>query len=316
MESTKRSRKDVYAIITDRIIGLLDKGVIPWQRTWKGAQGLPKNLLSNKPYRGVNVWLLAAQGYESPYWLTFKQAKQLGGSVTKGQKGTPVVFWKIIEKDEVKDGEVKKTKVFFLRYYTVFNLEQTEDVRIPKGRITDDEDDTINGDVLGDAGAFERAEATFESYVTREGIGVDYGGTRACYNPKLDKIRIPKREDFVSAESFASVKFHEATHSTGTEKRCNRPGITEFDFHASHQYAEEELVAEFGASFLCSVHGIERDDVIENSAAYIANWKQRLTDDPKIVVNAAQRAQKAADFILGESFDVETASEKREEVTA
>lgn len=316
---TKRSGKkpDVYRIITDRIIALLDAGTIPWRKTWKGGS-LPKNLISNKAYRGVNVWLLGCQGFSSPYWLTFRQAKTLGGSVRKGEKGTPVTFWKILNKEETTDtGEKKVKKVFFLRYYTVFNLDQCDDVKAPKGRVEAVEPKETGGhlDFEANREACEKADRLFEDYVGREKISVAYGGTRAFYRITEDAIQVPDKDDFESAEDFHTTRFHEATHSTGTKKRCARDGIEEFDFFGSHQYADEELVAEFGATFLCAVTGIERDEAIENSAAYIARWKTKLEQDPKIVINAAQRAQKAADYILDETVEVQEDAGK-EAVTA
>jgi len=318
MESTnkrtsRKSRPDVYRIITDRIISLLDKGTIPWRKTWKGDQA-PKNLVTNKCYRGVNVWLLVCAGFGSPYWLTFNQAKQLGGKVKKGEKATPVVFWKIFDKEETVDGVTKKRNIFLLRYYNVFNLEQTEDVKVPKGRISDPDEHGGWLDIEANRKPIEAADAIFADYIEREGIRVTYGGGRASYNPKLDTIRLPLQEDFETAEAFQATRFHEAGHSTGSERRLNRPGIAAFDFYGSHQYADEELVAEFSASFLCSSVGIEHDRQIENAAAYIAGWRKKLNEDPKIIVQAAQRAQKASDLILG--VTKEKTSNETEEATA
>ena len=317
---SSKPRADVYQLVTDRIIALLDAGTIPWRKTWKGgALGAPRSLVSNKPYRGINVWLLALtaqdEGYTSPYWLTFKQAKTLGGSVRKGERGTKVVLWKPMPKKDAEGkpvvGPTGKPESFMLiRQYTVFNLDQTEGCRIPKGRITERPDDSeFNGEAHS-AEAVENAVAIFEGYCERESISVGHGGTRAYFSPKDDAIQLPRREDFVDGESYATTAFHEATHSTGVASRLDRKGITEFDFFGSHQYADEELVAEFGASFLCAVTGVERDATVENSAAYIAGWRKRLEDDPKVIVYAAQRGQKAADFIIG---DVEADESSDEE---
>ena len=114
----------VYEIITDQIIEKLEQGTIPWHMPWS-ADG-PKNLTSDKPYRGINVFLLGSLGYMSPYWLTFKQAQSLGGHVNKGEKGTPVVFWKTYSKMETDSdtGKLEEKSRFVLRYYRVFNIEQ------------------------------------------------------------------------------------------------------------------------------------------------------------------------------------------------
>ncbi len=113
---------DVYAIITERIVHLLEKGVVPWRKPWRGGEQMPRNLITQKPYRGVNVFLLHAMAYESPFWLTFRQAKELGGSVRQGEKACPVVFWKWLDVEDGETGETKRAP--FLRYDSVFNAAQ------------------------------------------------------------------------------------------------------------------------------------------------------------------------------------------------
>jgi len=121
---------NVYEIVTCRIIELLEQDIIPWRRPW-GAAGLPRNLVSKKPYRGINLFLLSATKYVSPFWLTMKQANQLGGAVRKGEHSQIVVFWKV---DQIGSGETetgaehdeaeeKSRRRFALRYYRLFNLE-------------------------------------------------------------------------------------------------------------------------------------------------------------------------------------------------
>src|SRR5215468_8754556 len=133
------SKQDAYDLVTTRIIEALDAGIVPWHRPWKtGPNSGPLSLSTGKPYQGVNVWVLEAtaamRGYESRYWTTFKQAQERGGSVRKGEKGTPVVFWKFIEKKV--EGSDKPERIPFLRYFTVFNLDQCDDVAEPS---SDDE---------------------------------------------------------------------------------------------------------------------------------------------------------------------------------
>ncbi len=128
LESPAKSHASVYEIITSRIIEELEKGSVPWRKPWKTLP--PVNLISKKPYRGINVFLLALQGYGSQYWLTFNQAKQLGGNVRRGEHGTKIVFWKFdTYETETADGDTEERKSAFLRYYTVFNLEQTEGLK-------------------------------------------------------------------------------------------------------------------------------------------------------------------------------------------
>ena len=120
-----------YDVITDRILAQLEAGTVPWRKPWNGKAGMPKNLKSGKDYRGINVFLLHSLGYESPYFLTFKQAKAKGGHVSKGEKGCPVVFWKWLEVDRNDDGEPTTRRVPMLRYYTVFNVAQCEGIEAP-----------------------------------------------------------------------------------------------------------------------------------------------------------------------------------------
>src|SRR5258708_14151589 len=119
---------DVYGIVTEKIINLLEQGVVPWHRPWTSA-GLPRNLVSKKLYRGVNFFLLSTSKYVSPFWLTLRQANELGGHVSKGEESTAVVFWKIedakqsTEDLDAEESEERTRRRFLLRVYRVFNLE-------------------------------------------------------------------------------------------------------------------------------------------------------------------------------------------------
>jgi antirestriction protein ArdC len=122
---------DIYAIVTEKILNLLERGVVPWRRPWTLA-GLPRNLVSKKPYRGINHFLLSASKYFSPYWLTMRQANELGGRIRKGEESTLIVYWKVSDvkqSTENIDGEATDAKArrrFLLKYYRVFNLYQCE----------------------------------------------------------------------------------------------------------------------------------------------------------------------------------------------
>ena len=275
--------RDVYKIITDRVITLLEAGTVPWQRPWGGESQRPRNLVSDKPYRGINVFLLSAAAYESPYWLTYRQAAERGGYVKKGEHGLPCVFYNWQERVDEKSGEVERRP--FLRYYTVFNVQQCDDLRYP---------------------VLAQPESTFEPIDRCEHIvqgmpqapTIEHGFTQACYVPTRDAVQMPARERFCNEESYYSALFHELVHSTGHSSRLKRPGITERPAFGSPQYSREELIAEMGATFLCGQAGIE-NAIVDNSAAYIASWLKRLRSDSRLVVQAAGQAQKAADWILG-----------------
>jgi antirestriction protein ArdC len=312
------ARIDVYAQVTDRIVAELEQGVVPWRRPWVG--GGPINVRSGKPYRGINVFLLTLQGRSDPRWGTFnamreaavKQAIREGreivtetttvkgrqrvvnyeivdgvkerfyGGVAKEEKGTAVILWKPVTKTRKEEtGEAVDDSYLLLRMYTVFNAEQCVGLAPLKEEYEND--------------PIERAEEIVNGFSGAP--AVIYGGAVASYNLLTDQVRCPEMNQFRSAEGFYSTLFHELVHSTGAEKRLNRDMS---GFFASIPYSKEELVAEMGAAMLCGVAGI---DNLDQSAAYVDNWLQSLRNDMKLVVQAAALAQRAADHILGTTFE-------------
>ena len=270
----------VYQIIAEQIIKQLESGVAPWHRPWRTET--PRNLVSKRDYRGINVFLLASLGYGSPYWLTFKQANELGGHVRKGEHGSKVVFWKFDRyESEDADGQAVERTSAILRYYTVFNVEQCEGIRAPE-----------SGRVVNPIAECERIVAGMPNPPRFE------QDARAWYRPSTDSVGMPSRAAFDSAEAYYSTLFHELTHSTGHTKRIGREGIEKLNTFGSESYSKEELVAEMGAAMLAGVAGIERR-TLANSAAYLKSWIDVLKADSRMVVFAASQAQKAADYILG-----------------
>jgi antirestriction protein ArdC len=299
----KSEKVNVYDVITERVIALLEKGTIPWQKPWStSGDALPRNLVSRKPYRGVNVFLLHAMSYGSPYWLTFKQAQELGGHVRKGEKSTPVVFWRWLEVDE-RDGRARLKRVPMLRYYSCFNVAQCEGIEAHEPEGAEREHTPI-----------EAAESIVARMPKLPAIA--HGGERACYWPGFDRVDMPGPETFATPEHYYSVLLHELTHATGHASRLNRKGVAgtdgEWSAFGSTPYAKEELVAEMGAAFLCGHAGIV-ERTLDNSASYIAGWLKRLRNDGKLVVQAAAQAQKAADYVLdvkhGDTSDAGEGSE-------
>ncbi len=277
------NRNAAYQVITERIISLLETGTVPWHKPWKGG-GEAKNLVSMRGYRGINRFLLNAASYGSPFWLTYIQAKNLGGFIKKGQKSTPVVFWKLLEKEDEQTGEIKEIPV--LRYYRVFNLEQTDGIQVPEPEMVEQQEFK----------PIERCEQLVASMPNPPKI--QYKSQAAWYRPKEDLINMPRPESFDSPQEVYSGLFHELAHSSGHKSRLNRPTLTDMCPFGSTNYSKEELVAEMCAAFLCGVTGIE-NQTIDNSAAYIKGWLKRLRNDDKLVVFAAAQAQKAADYIQG-----------------
>jgi antirestriction protein ArdC len=278
---------DVYSIISDRIIAQLESGTVPWRKPWT-AQGEPQNLVSKRAYRGVNVFLLRGQTFESPYWLTFRQAQELKGHVRKGEHATPVVFWKWFEKEDDESGKVRPAPL--LRYYSVFNAVQCD---LPAGAVPQPEK------APGTVDPIEQCEQVVKAMPKRPEIR--HGGDSAFYRPMTDTVTIPHRNRFSWSAEYYSTLFHELAHATGHASRLNRPGITDLAAFGTEVYSKEELVAEMSAAFLCGHCGIEQATV-PNSAAYIASWLKQLKNDRRLVVHAAAAAQKAADFILDRQF--------------
>jgi len=280
---------DIYAMITERIITLLEQGTVPWRKPWSGgcSQTLPMNFMSKREYRGINIFLLMCMGFSSRYWLSFKQAQEKGGRVRKGEKGTPVIFWKRYATEDKQTGEAKEVPV--LRYYTVFNLDQIDGLDAP------DAPEPVNPDFE----PITEAERIIKAMPKRPLIV--HGEPRAYYRPSTDTINLPRPELFGEPEEYYSTAFHELTHATGHESRLNRRPSAEIRHFGDREYSQEELVAEMGAEFLCAQSGIA-PAVINNQASYISGWLKILKGSPKVVVHAAAQAQRAADFILARTF--------------
>ena len=288
---------DVYQAVTDRILELLERGTVPWRHPIRSAGGqgqYPTNLASKRAYRGINVFLLAvtawAEGYGSPYWLPFRQTKERGGHVRKGEKGTLVIFWKQHATQDKKTGEDITVPV--LRHYTVFNTEQCEDLRLPDEPVDESEAEAFT--------PIEAAQQIVEGY--RDGPMIEHRGTMAFYRAGQDLVRIPEPARFVDGESYYATLFHELVHSTGHSKRLDRGLDRDPKPFGSPDYSKEELVAEMGGAFLAAAAGIGAQTV-EQSAAYIDGWKRKLAGDKKLVVSAAAGGQKAADHIKGTTIE-------------
>lgn len=275
---------DTYQAVTDEIAAALERGVVPWHKPWNGGVS-PQNLVSRKAYRGVNVLLLSlSASAETPYWLTFKQAKELGGHVRAGERGSMVVFFKrlVVDDPSAKNG---KKEIPLLRYYRVFNVAQCERIDVPATTFEGPKDDP---------------NAAAESVIAEmpNPPAMRHGGSRAYYSPAQDVVQLPERQQFESLAAYYATAFHELTHSTGHESRLAR-----FDEKAANaafgslDYGKEELTAELGTAFLCNAVGI---DHIEPSASYIDNWLRAIKSDRRLIVSAASKATAAADYIQGQ----------------
>lgn len=278
---------DLYATITQRMIDILEKGVVPWRSPIiRHDLGWPRNFNTERPYRGVNVFFLATtshfMGYDSACWLTFRQAQAAGGCIRKGEKATMVVFFKPYEVTDRVSGE-KKT-VPLLRYFNVFNLSQCEGIAAPDAP-------PLNPVEFK---PIEEAEKIVAGYA--DAPSIHHGGSRAFYRPTVDEVHLPSPDRFRSREEYYATLFHELAHSTGHSKRLDRGLDKELVPFGSPDYSKEELVAEMAAAFLCGHAGIQ-PIVIENQAAYLSGWLGKLKKDPKLLISAASAAQRADEWI-------------------
>ncbi len=279
-----------YERITSAIVALVEKGeLLPWQRPWKAAEWA-RSISTSRQYNGINRWFLTALAQANGWsnWFgTYKQIAALGGQVRKGEKSSLAILWKPMEKINPVSGE--KERFFMLRTFNVFSASQADD--LPAKYYAQ----PTEADIERDADA----EAVLDAYLSGQGIPVSYGGSVAAYSPKGDSIVLPAVEAFQAIEHYYATAFHEAAHSTGHQKRLNRPGIADFDHFGSHQYSREELVAEFGSALVLGTLGLDKPNLVENQAAYLKNWLSALQNDPQALIWAAGRAEKAANLILG-----------------
>jgi antirestriction protein ArdC len=292
----EQNKIDIYQMVTDKIVAILEAGTIPWRKPWTGG-GLPQNLITRKPYRGVNVFLLASLGYTQNFFLTFEQVKALGGSVRKGEKSQIVVFWKWIDtsKPDTTPPDEKKRQKPMLRYYNVFNVAQCDGIpsdRIPVVTRPNEPIEVCEGIV-----ASMPNKPTFQ-----------HMENQAYYEPATDILNMPDIEYFVESEAYYATIFHELVHSTGHKDRLNRKELVESTKFGSYDYSSEELTAEIGSCYLQSYAGIVRNDMA-NSAAYIQGWLGKLKNDKRCIIYASGLAQKATDYILNSAAATEVEHE-------
>ena len=278
-------KKDVYEMVTDRIIEQLEQGVIPWEKPWGGVIDGAYNRISKKPYSLLNQMLLQHSGE----YATFKQWSELGGHIRKGEKSEIVVFWKLQPyEDENADGEKIIKQIPLLRYYNVFHVSQVDGIE-PK------ELD------LNEFEPIEEAERIKTEYMTREHLKILEKLTdKAFYTPAFDYIQVPCKEQYQNVEEFYSTLFHEMVHSTGYKTRLDREDVKDCMYFGSENYSKEELTAELGSAFLVNLLGIETKNSFRNSSAYIQGWLGRLRGDKKFIVSASSKAEKAVKYIMNE----------------
>jgi antirestriction protein ArdC len=291
----KTTKEDIYTRITNRIVAALEDGVRPWHQPWNAAHAagrITRPLRHNgEPYSGINVITLwseaVAAGYNAPIWMTFRQAKALGGAVRKGEKGAPVVYANRLHKTETDPdtGEEVERDIPFMKGYSVFNVEQIDGL---PAHYYATEIEPVLEPVQRDA----RAEAFFAA----TGAAIRHGGNQAYYSVTADRIQMPPFEFFEDPGSYYATLAHETTHWTRHPERLDR------DFGrkkwGDEGYAMEELVAELGSAFLSADLDLT-PEVREDHAAYIGSWLKKLKEDKRAIFTAAAHAQRACDFLHG-----------------
>lgn len=275
-----------YQQVTDRIIAELEKGAAPWVKRWTADGTADRNLITGKPYRGINRMLLGMSGYDSPYWATFKQWQEKGGKVRKGEKATHIVFFKpvrgIAESTEGgTEGDEGATNKGYcvIRGYCVFNAAQVDGAELP-------------APITQPAPEHERHAMT-ERTLQASGARIEHGGDAAFYVPSADYIKLPHLSAFTGPAEYYATALHELTHWTGHKSRLDR-NLQAGKF-GNPAYAFEELVAEMGAAFLCADHGIQGE---LRHAGYIQSWLKACRDNDRAIFKAAALAQNAADYVM------------------
>ena len=306
---------NVYEIITDKVVKGLEKKGADWFKPWKGGNDYPPmSYGSRAAYKGVNYFMLnyemGVNGYTSPVFITYKQMQGAGGELKKEYTGHQVIYW--VVSYSVTDANGKKKyypnekalkKVgksvhdkdvethFSPRYYTVYNLDDVEGV---EDFTQAEKKEVVEGTVFE---KIDDAQIVWDNY--KKAPSLKHGGTRAFYQPAKHHIQMPKQDDFISSDDYYKVLFHEMIHSTGHKSILNRFKENAEEYNAGkEEYSFEELVAELGAMFLVSVTGIQPKSDNTNSQTYINGWIKHLKDNPKHILFASSKSQKAVDYIL------------------
>lgn len=299
---SEKTKQTVHDVITQRFIDFIETNQqLPWHKPWAVADGVQQNYQTRRPYNGVNAFLTGMSGFNTPYWLTEKQIKAMGGRIKRDQykKYTPIVWWCTFGNKKKKKGEdttnteneedeeddnKKKFRGGRHLFYQVYNLEQTEGIEYEVPEIVVDPNKS----------PIELAEKVIGAMPNPPQF--ETGGGSAYYSPSMDLVKVPPLKNFDTAEYYYSVVFHELAHSTGHKSRVGRDLGNGF---GSVKYSKEELIAEIASSFVLNELGIGNVDTERNSFAYVQSWLRHLQDNPQWIITASNASVRAADYIMG-----------------
>ena len=277
----------IYQIVTDQIIKQLESvDANDWTKPWFAVGHSPVNLRGTA-YRGINHLLLSHSGYPSNIWATYKQWIEKECQVRKGEKSQLVVLWKFFKEADGEGNATGKNAGVMVKYYSVFNSEQVDGIaaRTAEDRL---KEKLLTHDPIKEAQAF------VDAYMTSQGLPTQNSDVAYYRSGAAEHIAMPELGQFHSREHYYSTFAHEITHSTGAKKRLERDLSGNF---GSKPYAFEELIAELGSAMICGTIGHEAMPR-EDHAQYIKSWLRELKNDNKFIIQAASKAQKAADYAL------------------
>jgi antirestriction protein ArdC len=291
MDDRVLSKRDTHHTITEKIVAAIEAGVgdyrMPWHRHGPSVSR-PVNAATGKPYQGVNVLALWAEAtmrsFGSGHWATYRQWQDLGAQVRKGARGSPIVFFKAVEPEAAKGAEEEDTKPRLVaRTSWVFNAEQVDGWTTPKPIVRNEVE----------------VREHVDAFLAATRADIRYGGDMAFYDVSGDFIAVPHPDQFVATETssategFYSVNLHELVHWTGAKHRLARALRTRFGDDA---YAMEELIAEFGAAFLCADLNIANEPRLDH-ACYVVSWLKVLKSDRTALFTAANKANAATGYL-------------------
>jgi len=286
--------KDIKQAVTNNIIASLEEGgVEPWVCPWinTGENPMPYNFSTGSAYNGINIlllWLSAMnKGFTRNGWLTFNQARALGGHIRKGEQGTRGIIYKMIDiQDSDNTSEKSSTKRAYCNSFVLFNLDQIDGLEIPE---------LVVPEMSGNEIAVEKFNNIANEYAERTGLTVQFGGDKACYFSSFDLVRMPTT--FTDGGDYVATYSHEIGHSTGHKKRLARYENNGEKFDSmKDEYAHEELVAEIFASFISASLGVSGQN--KQHVSYISCWLKHLKNDKNFIFRAAGAASKAFDLVM------------------